>query len=156
MVVIALVLGPLCALASHRLDRSRLQALVAALAGCALAPVISLTLLRGGGLPGQLVRLRGCALTDPAPLSGDGLVNLLLLAPAAFLAVLAIGRPLLVATGALLLSLAIETLQAVLAVGVCDSSDALLNTLGALAAALVGAALRAAFVPGSDPCPRSC
>jgi glycopeptide antibiotics resistance protein len=127
---------------------------------------ISLTLFRAGRQPGSLARLRACAVTDPTPLSGDGLVNLALFAPAAFLAVLAVGRPGRVAAGVAAVSLAVEGLQAVWSVGVCDSSDALLNSLGGLAAALAAALVRGAFerwrpiehasVSGSGTCRRSC
>jgi glycopeptide antibiotics resistance protein len=137
-----------------------------ALAGSALAVAISLTLFRGGGQPWSLLRLRGCVVTDPTVLSGDALGNLALFAPAAFFAVLAIGRPARVAAAVAAVSLGVEGLQAIRSVGVCDSSDALLNALGGLAAALVAASLRSALrlrrpiphasVPGSNPCPRSC
>jgi glycopeptide antibiotics resistance protein len=137
-----------------------------ALAGSALAVAISLTLFRGGGRPGSLARLGSCVATDPRVLSGDGLANLALFAPAAFLAVLAIGRPGGVTAAITAVSLAVEGLQAVRSLGVCDSSDALLNSLGGLAAALAAALVRSAFtrgrplahdsVPGSDPCRRSC
>ena len=134
-----------------------------ALAGSALSVAISLTLFRGGSRSGSLA---GCALTYPTVLSGDGLANLALFAPAAFCAVLAIGRPGHVAGTLGMVSLAVEELQAVQSVGVCDSSDVLLNGLGALAAALVAALLRKALargrplarhsVSGSDPCRGSC
>ncbi|MDT7537714.1 MAG: VanZ like family, partial [Actinomycetota bacterium] len=133
------------------------------LAGWALAVALSLTLFRAGDQTGIL---GACAVTVPAVLSGDGLANLALFAPAAFLAVLAIGRPGLVAFGVAAASVAIEGLQAALAVGVCDSSDALLNTVGGLTAALAAALVRSGLarwhrlagtsVSGSMPCRRSC
>ena len=137
-----------------------------ALAGSALAVAITLTLFRGGHMPWSLAGLRSCVVTDPNPLSGDGLANLALFAPTAFLAVLAIGRPGRVAAGVACVSLVVEGLQAIRSVGVCDSSDALLNTLGGFAAALAASVVRGALargrppafdsVPGSDPCRRSC
>lgn len=161
-----LVLVPLGAVVSGRLGRSRGAVALGALAGSALAVAITLTVFRGGGQPGSLARLRTCVVTDPSPLSGDGLANLVLFAPAAFLAVLAIGRPMRVTAGIAALSLAVEGLQAVWSVGVCDSSDALLNSLGGLGAALLAALLHSAIlrsrtlatasVPGSVPCRRSC
>lgn len=161
-----LVLAPLGAVVAARLSRSVLAALLGALSGAALTVAISLTLFRGGFGHASLARLRTCALTDPTLLSGDGLANLALFAPAAFFAVLAIGRPLGVAAGVAVVSVAVEAVQAIEWVGICDSSDAVHNTLGGLVAALAAALLRSAFVgsrrlttvsvPGSDPCPRSC
>lgn len=161
-----LVLASLCAVVAGRLGRSRGAVALGALAGSALGVAISLTLFRGGRQPGSLARLQACAVTDPMPLSGDGLVNLALFAPAAFLAVLAVGRPGRVAVGVTAVSLAVEGLQAVWSVGVCDSSDALLNSLGGLAAALAAVLVRGAFerwrplehvsVSGSGSCRRSC
>lgn len=158
LLLTALVVVPLAALVSRRLGGSRL---LGSLSGSALAVALSLTLFRGGWGHESLARLGQCALTDPVLLSGDGLANLVLFGPAAFLAALAVGRPLLVALAVLGVSLAVEATQAVEAVGVCDSSDALLNTTGGLLAALVAAALRAGWVrlrpvPGSGPCPGSC
>lgn len=161
-----LVLATLCAIVSGRLGRTRGAVAMGALSGSALAVAISLTLFRGGGRPGSLARLRACAVTDPTVLSGDGLANLALFAPAAFLAVLAIGWPGAVAAAIAAVSLGIEGLQAVRSVGVCDSSDALLNAVGGLVAASAAALVRGALVrrhdlahdsvPGSDPCHRSC
>ncbi len=159
----ALVLAPLAAFVARRATRSWVASVLGGLAGLALAVALGLTLFRSGGVPGGLWRLRTCAVTDPVLMSGDGLANLALFAPAAFLAVLAIGRPGRVAAGVAATSVVVEVLQALRNVGVCDSSDALLNTLGGLGAALIAALLRAGFlrlrplvVPGSDPCPRSC
>jgi hypothetical protein len=166
MLASGVVLACLCATASGRVSRSPGGALLGALAGWALAVAISLTLFRGGGRPAGLAGLRTCAVTDPTLLSGDGLANLALFAPAAFLAALAVGRPGRVAAAVAVVSLAVEGLQAVESVGVCDSSDALLNTLGGLAGALVAGLVRTALgrrhpaarasVPGSGPCPGSC
>jgi hypothetical protein len=160
------VLGPLCAVVSGRLGRSRAAVALGALAGSALAVALSLTLFRDGGQPDSLAGLHTCVVTDPTVLSGDGLANLALFAPAAFLAVLAIGRPGCVAVGIAAVSLAVEGLQAIESVGVCDSSDVLLNSLGGLAAALAAVSVRNALacrrplepdtVPGSGSCRRSC
>lgn len=157
-----LVLVPSSAVSCGWLTRSRASAVLGALAGSALAVAITLTLFRGGFGHESLSRLRTCAVTDPLVLSADGLANLALFAPTAFLAVLAIGRPWLVSLGVALVSLAVEALQAVEWVGVCDSSDAVHNTVGGLAAAIAAAAVRAAWfrrypaVSGSGACPRSC
>jgi hypothetical protein len=161
-----LVLAPLGALVSRRLSRSRSAAGLGALAGSALAVAVSLTLFRDGGRHGSLAQLRQCVVTDPTLLSGDGLANLALFAPAAFLAVLAIGRPGRVAACVAGVSIAVEGLQAVQSVGVCDSSDALLNAFGGLLAAAAASLVRGAFarwrslahpsVSGSGSCRRSC
>lgn len=161
-----LVLASGCAIVSGRLDASRAAVPLGALAGSALAVAISLTLFRNGSRYGSVSRLRECAVTDPTVLSEDGLANLLLFAPAAFLAVLAIGRPGRVAAGLAFVSLGVEGLQAVWSLGVCDSSDALLNSLGGLVAALAAALVRGglarsrpvahASVSGSGLCRRSC
>ena len=160
LMLCVLVLGPAGGAAAGRLARSRSAVVLGGLAGTALAMAISLTLFRYGGQPGGLWRLSTCAVTDPVLLSGDGLANLALLAPAAFLAVLAVGRPAAVLAGVAAVSLTVEALQALLDLGVCDTSDAALNLLGALVAVLLGAALRAGVarlsVPGSVPCRRSC
>ena len=157
-----LVLSLLGAVLTGHVTRSRAAAAVGGLAGWSLSIALTLTLFRGGYQPGDLAGLRHCAITTPTLLSGDGLTNLLLFAPTAFLTVLAINRPVRVISGIGLLSLAVEGIQAVSSVGVCDSSDALLNTLGASVAALVAVAARSAFtwprrsfVAGSDPWPRS-
>ena len=159
----ALVLSVLGAVVSRRLSTSRHAVVLGAMCGSALAVAVSLTLLRGGRHTSSLAGLRSCAVTDPTVLSADGLANLVLFAPAAFFGVLAIGRPLRVVAGLAAVSLAVEAMQAVWSVGVCDSSDALLNTLGGLAAASLVRGLRAprrlsphGSVPGSEPCPESC
>lgn len=152
-----LVLVPASAVGCGRLTRRRSSAALGALAGSALAVTLTLTLFRGGFGHESLGRLRQCAVTDPLVLSGDGLANLVLFAPVAFLAVLAIGRPWLVALGIAGISVGVEITQAVEWVGVCDTSDALHNTAGGLAAALVAAWLhRRLPVSGSGACPGSC
>lgn len=159
-----LVIAPVSAIASGHLGGSRRSAALGTMAGCALAAALSVTLLRQGGQPGALAGLRSCVVTEPSVLTVDGVTNLALFAPAAFLAVLAIGRPVPVALALAGLSLLIEASQAIRAVGVCDSSDALLNSLGALVAAAAAALVRhaasrplpEASVSGSEPCRRSC
>jgi hypothetical protein len=161
-----LVLASLSGLVCSRLAGSRRAAVPGALAGSALSVAIGLTLFRDVPRLGGAGLLRACALTDPTLLTGDGVANLVLFAPAAFLGVLAIGRPWHVAAAITAVSLTVEGLQAVRSVGVCDSSDALLNALGALVAAVTAAVTREALaparpiahacVPGSDACHRSC
>jgi glycopeptide antibiotics resistance protein len=157
-----LVLVPSAAVGCGWLARSRASAVIGGLAGSALAVAITLTLFRGGFGHESLSRLHTCTVTDPLVLSADGLANLALFAPTAFLAVLAIGRPGRVSLGIASVSLAVEGLQAVEWLGVCDSSDAVHNAVGGLVAALVAVAARAAWfrrhpaVSGSSACPRSC
>jgi len=162
LLVCGAALTLLGALVSGRLTRSRAAAALGGIAGMALAVAVTLTLFRGGYAYWHLDGLRQCALTDPVLLSADGITNLLLFAPAAFLAVLAVGRPARIVLGAASISLLVEGVQAVSSMGVCDSSDALLNTIGAAAAAMAAVVVRVAFgrpghssVSGSDPCPRS-
>jgi hypothetical protein len=156
-----LVLSLLGTLFSGWLTRSRTAAIVGGVAGCSLGIAVTLTLFRGGYM-WSLAGVRRCAITAPDFLSADGVTNLLLFAPTAFLSVLAIRRPARVVMGVGVLSLFVEGIQAVSSVGVCDSSDALLNTLGAAVAALAAvvahsmfAWLRRSPVTGSDLCPRS-
>jgi hypothetical protein len=157
-----LVLALLGALFAGAVTKSRTAAAMGAVAGWSLSLAVTLTLFRGGYRSGDLAGLRQCAITAPVVLSGDGLTNLLLFAPTAFLMVLAINRPARVITGIGLLSLLVEGIQAVSSVGVCDSSDALLNTIGASVAACAAVVARSAFtrrrrvsMAGSDLCPRS-
>jgi hypothetical protein len=158
------VLGGLAGASAVWARRSIAAGVLGSLAGAALALAISLTLFRGT-FPLHPAGERGrCALTTPALLTPDGVANLALLAPAAFLFVLAVGRPLLVVVGLALTSAVVEAGQSLTSVGVCDTSDALLNTAGAVMAALVAVALRAVVarwspavgVSGSSACRRSC
>jgi hypothetical protein len=89
-----------------------------------------------------------CSVTDPRPLTTEALLNLLLLVPFAGFAALAFGRPVLVFLVAVAVSLGIETAQAVLSVGSCDSSDVVRNSAGALVAALLAAVVTAGSGPG--------
>lgn len=142
--LLAAVLGGAAWWAVRRSGRSSLAAASGTLAVLALLTALEVTLLRAGHQPGELSRLRTCRLTDPTLLSSEGLLNVGLLAPAAFLGVLAIGRPVLVATGLVVVSIGIEATQAILAVGVCDSSDVVHNAVGAMGAAALAAGVRVA------------
>jgi hypothetical protein len=157
----SLLLALLGACLCFVLTRSRAAAALGGVAGWWLAVALSLTLLRGG-YTWDPAGLRRCAITQPLVLSADGLTNLLLFAPTAFLCVVAIRRAAQVIVGIVLLSLLVEVMQAVSSVGVCDSSDVVLNSLGATVAALTALMVRSAIagsrrtaVSGSDPCPRS-
>jgi len=125
---------------------------LAAASGAALAGAVAVTVarpglgtgLRSGAL--NLSALATCSVTDPWDLTPEAWLNLALLAPFALLLGLAIGRPLLVIALAVLASAGIEAVQAGYALGVCDSSDLVHNSVGAVDAALIGAAVR--FVTG--------
>jgi hypothetical protein len=161
LLALGLLLVPLGALTAGRLGGTRWASVPGALAGGALAAAVSLTVFRDSPQVWHLAGLRTCAVTAPNLLTGDGVSNLVLFAPAAFLAVLAIGRPGLVTAGVVTISLTVEATQAIHAVGVCDSSDALLNSLGGLVAALLASLARwdpapPASVSGSGSCRRSC
>jgi hypothetical protein len=151
-----LALGPLLlvfavlAPAADRLAARARGSRPAAIAAAAfLAAAVTLTLarpgLRGSGLDWDRVAT-ACTVTDYGSWGPEALLNLLLLAPFAALAVLAGGHPVLVSLFAGLVSLGIETAQAALAVGACDSSDLLRNTAGAALAAFLATAVRPARI----------
>ncbi|MFC8722449.1 VanZ family protein [Kitasatospora sp. NPDC057198] len=77
----------------------------------------------------------------------QGRMNVLMFVPIGLFAVLALGRPLLAAVGAVGLSALTETGQGLLtSVGrACDSSDFAANSLGGLAGVLLGCAVRLAM-----------
>jgi hypothetical protein len=85
---------------------------------------------------------RSCEVTNPWAWSTEGLLNLALLAPFCFLAVLAVGHPILVSLTGIAASLGFETFQWFTARGICDSSDVVHNAMGAIAAAVVAGVLR--------------
>ena len=91
---------------------------------------------------GHLSLLRSCRITDPWSWSTEGLLNVALLAPFCFLAVLAVGHPMLVSLTGIAMSVGFETVQAATNRGVCDSSDVVHNALGAIAAAVLAGVLR--------------
>src|SRR3954471_20564498 len=106
--LLTLVAGGAC----FGVTRSRTAAALGAVAGCWLAIALSLTLLRGG-YTWNSGGLHRCVITQPVVMSADGLANLLLFAPTAFLAVMAIRRAAAVITGVALLSAVVEAIQAV-------------------------------------------
>lgn len=130
-------------------------------AACWLSIVLSLTVLRGGYV-WDAGGFRRCVATQPLPLSPDGVINLLLLAPAATLGLLAVGRAVRVIACLVVVSIVVEAAQAMTSVGVCDTSDVVLNASGAALAVGTTLVVRAALarrapthVPGSQPCRRS-
>ncbi len=147
-----LVLGPLAWGLASVVDGHRWTAVAAA---AYLSAAVAITLARPGlgtrGLNWHQFP-SACTVTDPRPLTPEGLLNLTLLVPFALLAVLAVGHPLSVAASAVLVSAGIEAAQVALSVGTCDSSDLVRNSAGALAAALLAAVIRAVAGRGrADP-----
>jgi hypothetical protein len=121
---------------------------LAAASGAALAGAVAITVARPGlgtgvrGGTANLTALATCTVSDPWVVSPEALLNVALLVPFALLAGLAIGRPVLVIVIAVLASAGIEAVQAMYSLGVCDSSDLVHNGVGAVDAALLGAAAR--------------
>ncbi|MEU4801016.1 VanZ family protein [Actinosynnema sp. NPDC023587] len=120
------------------------------LAGCGLALALAVTL----GRPGVLDA--GVWTTDPVglctlnkfSLTGSlARLNLVMLVPFAFFATVATRRPLTVLVLSAGLSAAVEFVQFMTGLGVCEAQDFLNNTVGASGAVLVGA-LVAAVVGG--------
>jgi VanZ family protein len=121
----------------------------ALLASGSLVAVIDATVMR----PGLLHRYANwsgvaaaCQLTDPSVMSRDAVLNVALLLPFGFFAVLALRgtMPTLVAVpivvlSATTISVVVEATQAAYRVGACDSSDVVHNTVGAVLGALLGA-----------------
>jgi hypothetical protein len=152
------VLAGVGAIACGRTYRSGVGAALGAAAGLTLAAALTLTVLRPS-YPLRSPDAGHCFVTVPGVLSGDGVTNLLLFAPTAFLVALAVGRPRAVVLTAAIGSAVVEWAQALREVGVCDSSDVVLNTLGALLAVGAASCLRPLLrraVPGSGPCRSSC
>lgn len=153
--VTALVLGALLAagvlvLASRRgWSRARAATGVAAAFAFALLPATTLT--RGGASPsvratwGQGLH---CAVA-PQLFSRDPevLLNTALLVPFGFLALLCLRRVSWVVGVAVAAVVVVELLQTALALGTCQVSDLVHNTLGAV----LGAALGVAFLRGRRP-----
>jgi hypothetical protein len=151
-------LACLGAIACGRIARSVVAAGFGAAAGLTLAGALTLTVLRPS-YPLHGPDAGRCFVTVPTVLSGDGVTNLLLFAPTAFLLVLAVGRPRAVVLSVAVGSVVVEWVQALREVGVCDSSDVVLNTLGALLAVGAASCLRPLLlraVSGSSLCRSSC
>jgi hypothetical protein len=154
-VLLALVLGPLAWAVAGRLGGVRIAAGGAALA---LIGVADVTVLRPGLLHSQPDWARvatACVVTDPGRFSAEALLNVALFLPFAFLAVVAVGRVVPGAVGAMAvvvgvaaLSIGIEATQAAYQIGACDSSDVVHNVIGAAIGATFGLlALGVARVP---------
>jgi hypothetical protein len=140
-----LVFVPAATMCARRLRWSRTRTVLAATSGASLALVPATTLVRGDVLIGWG---RTCGMQPALSLaSPEGVLNLLLLAPAAFFGVLALRRAAPVLVAALACSVAIEVIQLVTALGTCQTADVVRNVAGAVVAA--GAALLLLRGPGS-------
>ena len=143
--LLALVLVPVAGVVVAWLGGSGPAAGAAALA---LIGVADLTVLRPGLLharPDWSRVASACVVTDPGSLSAETVLNVALFVPLAFLAVLALGRAVPAAIGAVVvvvaagaLSVGIETTQAAYGIGACDSSDVVHNVAGAAIGAAAG------------------
>ncbi|MFB7944280.1 VanZ family protein [Kitasatospora phosalacinea] len=142
--VLALLLGP----AAERLARRyALPKLFTALLGVALAAELTATLYpTGPGGSTHPVCTRGSDLAFALD-TVQGRMNVLMFVPVGLFAVLALGRPLAVAVGAVGLSALTETGQGLLpGIGrACDTSDFAANAIGGLAGVLLGCAVRLAL-----------
>jgi hypothetical protein len=120
-------------------------ALAAALVGVLLATFTPLSALGDTGGAAPTVQLTPLERLDGAPVE-FAVINLLLLVPVAFLAVLRGPRArfVWVVLGCIVLSVAIETLQLLHPMRGTNIDDVLLNSLGALAGAVLGGAARLA------------
>jgi hypothetical protein len=163
-VLLILLLAPLAWLAARHAGG---LALAAAAAVVSLVAIADLTVLRPGLLHAHAEWSHVaavCAVTDPSWLNAESLLNVALFVPAAFFAVLAVGRAapaalwaVTVVVGSAVLSLGIEATQAAYGIGTCDSSDVVHNVTGALIGAvlaLAALAVLAALTP--RPHPTSC
>ncbi|QQQ76852.1 VanZ family protein [Saccharothrix sp. 6-C] len=114
-------------------------ALPAVLAGCGLALALAVTLARpGGSFSVATTDPIGMCVANEFSLAGSlARLNLVMLAPFAFFATLATRRPFAVLGVAAAFSGAVEFVQALTAIGVCEAQDFINNTVGAFFAVLV-------------------
>lgn len=140
-VVGCLVLAPLSGWAARRRSWSGGRALAAGLAGVGLSGMFAVTLARWIEFHPDF-RWRGCTTGSGLTVTdGEALLNVLVLMPAAFFAMLAVQRFLVVAVAATLVTVAVETVQSLASLGTCQTSDVVRNSGGALVAAAVAACL---------------
>ena len=134
-----LVLAPAALMCARRLGWSRTRIVSAGLAGASLALVPATTLARGDAL---IAWGRSCLIQPGLSLgTSEALLNVLLFAPAAFFAMLAVRRAAPVVLAALASSAAVEAVQSVTALGTCQTSDVVRNVAGATIACGVAALL---------------
>lgn len=123
------------------LHRSRRSGPLAILTALGLLGAIALTLSPSSGSADGF-----CTVQFSVPLQGiETLANVALMLPLALFGVLRLGHPVRVLAAASALSALIELVQALVpALGrACDTNDWLMNTVGAAAGALLGAAIAA-------------
>ena len=111
----------------------------AVLAGCGLALALAVTLARpGGSFSVATTDPIGMCVGNEFSLTGSlERLNLVMLAPFAFFATLATRRPWAVFGVSAAFSGAVEFMQALTAIGVCEAQDFYNNTVGASLAVLV-------------------
>lgn len=139
--VSAIVLVAATMVLARRAGWTRNRQAVGMAAALSLALFPALTLARRGV---DLKRHPGCQLVwrgGVEPASAEQLLNLLLLVPAGFFCAWALRRAWPVAVGALVLSVGAESTQAVLGIGLCQTTDVLRNVVGAVVAACFGSML---------------
>lgn len=109
------------------------------LAGCGLALALAVTLARpGGSFTPVTTDPIGMCVGNEFSLTGSlPRLNLVMLAPFAFFATLATRRPFAVLGVAAAFSGAVELVQALTAIGVCEAQDFINNTVGASLAVLL-------------------
>lgn len=139
LTVVALVLVPLATVLAIRAGWSWWRVASAGLAGLGTALVVAATLGRyeGGvllhGWDLHCLAKPGLSLHTP-----EAKLNVVLFGPACFFAVLALRRLVIVCVLAAALSVVLEAVQGVTAMGTCETSDVVRNVAGAAVAALLG------------------
>lgn len=123
------------------LHRRQLRGVLFGLSGLALVAVLVLTLLPDGVRPGGVT----CTAQLSVPFGGiETLANVAMLLPLVVFLGTATNRPFSVLAGAVVLSAAIEVVQALAPVlgRRCDTDDWFMNTVGALLGAVVAVVVR--------------
>ena len=146
LVLAAVVLVPLAVLVARWAGWSRGRATATVLAALGVALVVAATLGRYDSY--SFWRWQVHCLVQPGLGTGsaEARLNLVLFAPACFFGVLALRRYLPVLGSAVLLSGAVEAVQSMTGMGVCQTSDLVRNVAGGALAGLAALAL----VRGSD------
>lgn len=144
-----LVLAPAAMLCAYGRGWSRARIACAGLAGGSFALVPATTLARGDAV---FAWGRSC-LIQPGLSVGtpEAKLNVLLFAPAAFFASLAVRRAATVVLAALVVSAGVEAVQSVTALGTCQTSDVVRNVAGAVVACGVAALLLHTVPPPTAP-----
>ncbi|MGH3494536.1 MAG: VanZ family protein [Sciscionella sp.] len=120
----------------------------AGLVGVGLALALSVTLVRPGSHAiGSEHPLSACLRGSFSLLGSQQVLNFVMLMPFAFFAATATRRPIVISLLCAMISAGIELTQSITGIGVCEESDWLNNTIGAVLAALLGWALSSANRP---------